>query len=378
MKYLLLVLVPILIIAVILLLTHNSPPSPKNLITALPSSAPQIVSCPPGFIKVPGNPLYHTSDFCVMKYDAKCALLAQPEVGLAPALGNPCLGAAAGHSYNTYKNNGPGCFCTNDRQIISTSSGYPVAYVPMIKSDHRDTRNLCSSRGWHLITNPEWMTIARNVETVSANWCNPDGTDCGYPPGTPGKILANGYYKSPYDQALTAGPDNLPCFGTTTDGSDVCGGKNSQKRTLTLTNNEIVWDFAGNVWSWVDALVQRKDEPKSRTAGKLDYGWIVRSEFAPGGLIPSTLIDNGQGPSMGYDAFRPSNPDWNSRQGVGRIYHWSSQTDSDTTEYAFIRGGNWKHGMDDGAFTIHLSPVPGKENINDVSFRCVTVPQITP
>src|SRR5665213_3040300 len=114
----------------------------------------------------------------------------------------------------------------------------------------------------------------------------------------------------------------------------------------------------------------RKDQPKSKTKGVLDnIGWI-RSDFAPGSL-PSVLSDNGQGSSMGYDVFRPSNPNWNANNGVGRIYHYSSSVNTDTTLYTFIRGGNWKHGTDDGAFTMHMSPTPDRTGIDDVGFRCV-------
>jgi hypothetical protein len=347
-------------------------------------ASPSIIdrTCPTGFINIPGNPDYHTSDFCVMKYDAKCANINDPTTGLQPPLGDPSSGELKGHRYGVYKNNGvnAACVTANNKEIVSTASGFPITYIPEADTTPDTAENYCASRGWHLITNNEWMTIARNVEQVPANWCNTDGTSCGFPPGTPGKILANGHNDkqneasaggASSDSALIASSDDSQaCFGTTTDGSNKCGGKSSQKRTLTINNGQIIWDFAGNVWQWVDNTVMRKDEPQSKTNGVLDtIGWI-RSDFAPGSL-PSVLSDNGQGPSMGYNVFRPSNPNWNANNGVGRIYHYSSNNNTDTTLYTFIRGGNWKHGTDDGAFTMHMSPVPDKTNINDVGFRCV-------
>jgi hypothetical protein len=346
------------------------------------SPAPQGVSpCPSGFVKIPGNALYHTTDFCVMKYDAKCASSTDPAIGLEPALGDPASGESNGHRYGVYKNSGTGAACTagNNKEIVSTASGFPITYIPESGNGSDNAINYCAQKGWHLITNDEWMTIARNVEQVPGNWCDPNGTNCGSVPGTPGKILANGHYDSrnetaaggaSTDSALIAGTDNQPCFGTTVDGSNTCGGKSSQKRTLALDNNAIIWDFAGNVWQWVDAAVMRKDQPKSATKSVLDTGW-TRSDFAPGSLA-SVLSDNGTGTSLGYNAFRPSNPAWNASNGVGRIYHYSAASDTDTTLYTFIRGGNWKHGNDDGAFTIHMSPVPSKTDINDVGFRCVS------
>jgi hypothetical protein len=99
----------------------------------------------------------------------------------------------------------------------------------------------------------------------------------------------------------------------------------------------------------------------------MNSGW-TRSDFAPGSLS-SVITDNGKGSTLGYDAFRPSNPTWNANQGMGRIYHYSSVNDTDTTAYDFLRGGNWRHGGgDDGAFTIHLSPPLNKGGIDDVGF----------
>jgi formylglycine-generating enzyme required for sulfatase activity len=345
-----------------------------------PQVAKVIKSCPAGFILVSGNKLYKTSDFCVMKYDAKCADTANPNIGLAPVSGNTCSGLSVFGGYaGVYKNNGKSCSCTaqNNKQVVSTKTGFPITYIAMSDSAQNNAKAYCQSNGWHVITNNEWMTIARNVEQVQANWCDRNGTNCGFTPGTKGKILASGHSdelneasaSAGGEGALIAADDNQPCFGTTTDGSNTCGGKNSQKRTLTLNNGNILWDFAGNVWQWVDANVERKDEPESKSNGVFDFGWI-RSDFAPGS-VASVITDNGSGPVLGYDAFRPSNPTWNANNGVGRIYHYSDTNDTSTALYAFIRGGNWRHYDDDGAFTVHMSPPENTENIDDVGFRCV-------
>lgn len=337
-------------------------------------------TCPAGFILVPGNPIYNTQDFCAMKYDAKCADSTDPTTGLAPMPGNVCSGLSVSGGYGgVYKNNLASCSCIlqNHKQVVSTKSGFPITYIALFDATTNNAKTYCQSNGWHVITNNEWMTIARNVEKISGNWCDSNGTNCGFPPGTKGKILASGHGDAANEAtasaggigALIAANDNQPCFGTTTDGSNTCGGKNSQKRTLMLSNGNIIWDFAGNVWQWVDAQVMRKDEPQSSSSGVLDVGWL-KSDFAPGSL-PSVITTNGQGPVLGYDAFRPSNPTWNANNGVGRIYHYSSAYDTSTTLYAFIRGGNWRHFDDDGAFTIHMSPPGNTENIDDVGFRCI-------
>lgn len=372
-----------LLIAVVAVYFYNN----KGVKIAV-ESVPQLLSkatpvpaqsCPEGYVKVPGSGLYKTEDFCVMKYDAKCAATDNPTVGLRPSNQDSCSGLSVSGGYaGVYKNNGKSCACTgsNNREVVSTSSGYPITYIAMSDSTSNNAKDYCQAGGGHLITNNEWMTIARNVEQIEANWCSRNGTACGFPPGTKGKILAAGHGDTVNEAsasaggsgALVAASDNRPCYGTTSDGSNTCGGKSSQKRTLQLSNGNILWDFAGNVWQWVDAQVARKDEPESKNGGVVDHGWL-RSDFAPGS-DPSVLTDNGTGPILGYDSFRPSNPTWNANNGVGRIYHYSDPSDTSNALYAFIRGGNWRHLDDDGAFTVHMSPQEDKENIDDVGFRC--------
>ena len=318
--------------------------------------------CPVGYILVPGSALYKTTDFCVMKYDAKCADKSDLTSGLEPSLNSSCT------AEGTYKNIGKNCACTGTRQIVSTASGFPLTFIPMESNDENNAKKYCQTIGAHVMTNNEWMTVARNLETVKDNWCDKNGTNCGAIPGTIGKILANGHYDSLPNQALIASDDNFPCFGTTSDNSNLCGHPSSQKRTLTLTNGNVIWDFAGNVWHWVDFKVTRKDQPESKTNGVIDHGWL-KSDYSPGSL-PSVITDNGTG-NLSYDTYRPSNPNWNSTNGIGRIHHYSDPNDTDTTLYAFIRGGNWRHGPDNGAFNVHMSPVGTKTNIDDVGFRCV-------
>lgn len=281
--------------------------------------------CPDGYIKV--------SDFCVMKYDAKCTNTSQL-----------CVTAEG-----VYKNNEPGCACQGSFKVISAPTGAPITFIPEDDGTEVSAKAYCQNIGAHLMTNPEWMAVARDVENVPANWCNRDGTGCGNPPGTSGKILANGHNDGSPSRALEAGSDNDPTFGTQPF---------PQKRTLTLSNGEVIWDFAGNVWQWVDIQVPRRDEPRTRIPGLGNARWTW-TEF----------------PNMPYDAsYMPADPKLDSGSGVGRIFHFNSIGDTDLTIYTYIRGGNWRHGNDSGAFTVHMQPVPGKTNIDDIGFRCVTNP----
>ena len=317
--------------------------SVSNSFTPTNTERPSTPECPDGYILVPGNSDYKTTDFCVMKYDAKCT--------------NPDPKCVTNEG--VYKNSNPNCACTGNYKIVSKADGSPITFIPEDDGTQTSAKVYCQNIGAHLMNNNEWMTIARNVEEIPANWCSQNGTNCGNTPGTAGKILANGHNDSNPNYALPEGSDSEPCFGTTTDGSNVCGGKTSQKRTLTLSNGNIIWDFAGNVWQWVDAMIQRKDQPRTIIPGLGNDGWTW-GEFQ---TVPYS------------NDFDPSNPNWSAKQGVGRIFHFNSLRDTDTTLYTYIRAGNWRHGYDSGAFTIHMQPVPGKTGIDDVGFRCVTSPK---
>lgn len=299
-------------------------PAQQSLGIETTSTRPQ-KKCPDGYIP--------ESNFCVMKYDAKCT--------------NTDPKCVTGEG--VYKNDAPGCACEGNYQVVSTAVGAPITFIPEDDGTEVSAKAYCKNIGAHLMTNSEWMSIANDAAANPANWCGRDGTNCGNPPGTAGKILANGHNDSTPSKALEAGADSDPTFGTL---------PNPQKRTLTLSNGEVIWDFAGNVWQWVDAQIARKDEPHSKSIGEGGIGWVW-AEFQ----------------TVKYDRnLMPVNPNWNSSQGVGRIFHYNLPGDSDPTIYTYIKGGNWRHGYDSGAFTVHMQPVPGKTDIDDVGLRCVTDP----
>ena len=112
----------------------NKPNGDKYNITDATSPTQLATTCPTGFIVVPGSATYGTTDFCVMKYEAK--------------------------------DNGSGV-------AVSTAAGLPWVSISqntaLIKSQAACT-------GCHLITEAEWMTLAQNVLGVASNWDNGSGT----------------------------------------------------------------------------------------------------------------------------------------------------------------------------------------------------------
>jgi len=249
--------------------------------------------CPPYWVRVPGNTLYHTRTFCVMQYEAK--IKGQDD-------GNQTYSA----SY----------------EPESRISGTPWVNISQINA-----KSECESIGAHLVTEDEWLTIVRNIELQPANWSS-------------GQI-GSGYIPR----------GNSDGIGAAIDGTEPLTGVN--KRTLTLSNGEVIWDIAGNVFDWTDATILGKDEPKG-VANPSGFGvYQYSSLYSYGTISPERLL--------------PLNPAWNSAQGYGRIY--TSGVPTNMTTYAFIRGNHWSNGVEAGILALWLSNGPGNSS-SHVGFRC--------
>lgn len=91
--------------------------------------------CPTGFVVVPGNSSYGTTDFCVAKYEMKALDLSVNAVD--------STGGSAGALTPL----------TNYR-AVSVTSGRPWVNIQRSDADAE-----CAEQGWSLITNAQWMTM---------------------------------------------------------------------------------------------------------------------------------------------------------------------------------------------------------------------------
>src|SRR5665648_508893 len=155
-------------------------------------------TCPTGFIVVPGSSTYGTSDFCVMKYEAK------------------------------------------NVSGVATSQATGTPWVSITQTTSLSTATAACS-GCHLITEAEWMTLAQNVLSVASNWSSGS--------------VGSGYIYSGHN-------DNSPANSLAADSNDNNGysgtgnsSPSNQRRTLTLTNGEVIWDMAGNVDEWTSGTI---------------------------------------------------------------------------------------------------------------------------
>jgi prepilin-type N-terminal cleavage/methylation domain-containing protein len=268
-------------------------------------------SCPTGYIKVPGNSLYQTKDFCVMKYEAKAVEISNPTVGLT----TPNTGV------NTIANNTTATTSASNppRAIASVASGYPIANI-----NQTTAASYCTNAGASLITNAEWMTIVRNIESVPSNW-------------TGGAVGNGGLWRGHTDNnppnALAANADDNQGYEGTGNTSP-----SIEKRTHTLSNGETIWDISGNVWEWTSDTIQGQNKPNN-SSGALWQQWTAISNFG----------------NLSYDLTRPSNTSWNSSQNIGQYY---AGTVTGTTTFAFLRGGHWGAATLAGVFTLDLNHTP--------------------
>lgn len=257
-----------------------------------------ILNCPTGYIAIPGSATLETNDFCVMQYEAKCATTAAPTVGLiSPATGN-----------TTYNNTSQAC--TGSYAPVSIPSGVPIGNISQTTA-----KTYCQAIGGHLITNVEWMTIARNIEQVASNWNG----------GVIGTSWINwGNYSG--SSALD---------GTTP-------GSAQSKRTHTLSTGELIWDISGNVAEWTDDTCTTATYP---SGGYTEWN---------NASLNSIRSLNG-----------PSNSAWNdASNGMGRYFGCSANG------RAFSRGGSLGGASNAGIYQMNLS-FDTTTTDTKVGFRCV-------
>lgn len=235
------------------------------------------------WIHVPADQVYAQEDFCVMKYESQNI----DELPYSGATGTPMAGG--------------------------------------VSQNGAITR--CDSLGedYHLISNQEWMAIATNIAKVDSNWT---GNAVGV------GELVKGHTDNVPAQICAANPNDLNAYvEADCTGSPFVDGvtPSNQRRTHTLSNGEIIWDFSGNVLEFTSYL--NPDKPYTET-GWVEFTVVTASNSMPlTDLVPQIAIDNM----------------WSSAQSIGKYIAGNPNVGG-----ALQRGGSRASGENGGIFSANM------------------------
>jgi prepilin-type N-terminal cleavage/methylation domain-containing protein len=262
---------------------------------------PGAVTCASGYVVVPGNSTFGTSDFCVMKYEAK------------NSSGTP----------------------------VSVAAGIPWGSISQTTAISTSTAACASC---HLISEMEWMTIANNVMGVTSNWSG-------------GSVGTGMMYRGHSD----GGPNNL----IAADASDANGYANTgnvsgnQRRTLTLSNGEVIWDFSGNAYEWTSGTVAANTHPG--LVADTGTSW---KEYNDPSLIWRGLSTNARPVNVFSGA-----GSWDTTYGIGAI----NANYNDAMLKAVFRGGSYGSVQYAGVLSASLGSQPSATS-SAIGFRVVRAP----
>lgn len=280
--------------------------------------------CPYGFIVVPGSTTYSTSDFCVMKYEAKI-------------LGND---NGLQQNYNT------------SQVAESRASGVPWVNI---SQNNAIVASQTACDGCHLITEAEWMTIAQNVLNNPINWSSGTVGDGFIYSGHNDSVRADGIVPLSLEGYAVPIPasnnDSDGYFGT---GNSAISGPN-QKRTLTLSNGEVIWDLAGNAGEYSNASLGYSPELQPGIDAE-GYTWRQWNNAL---LQMNDLPVNSQPVSTGVVGITGLD----SNNGIGRLYSSSSGW-----WRAYVRGGKIRDSDSAGVLSLSFEIETGTR-FSEVGFR---------
>jgi hypothetical protein len=241
------------------------------------------IACPEGFVGVPGNAALGTSSFCAMRFEAKA---------WSDANGN---GVAEPVEVDVDGCNEDACPICDD----TCSIGWPVKLRLPVATSHGipwrnatafDARAACQTlgAGFDVMSNREWMTIARDAELVGANWS-------GNAPGSGRLVEGN---TDSIVQAVSDPNDGYSDTGNSA--AEPPGGGWEQRRTLVLSNGNVIWDMPGNMQEWIDWTI----------GGSLDGPPVP----CVGAELPSFSCSG-----FAFDDFNSSTGVYDSSFGVGQV-----------------------------------------------------------
>lgn len=260
--------------------------------------------CPAEYVEVPSS-TPGVNSFCVMRYESRCH---DPNTGTfcvassgAPSASKTAISSETGALWVSINHDEAKTACTNLNAINSVTNKYD------------------------LISNAEWMVLAKDIEDQPANWDNnTPGTGCLFR-GNNGTNDSCGYGA-----------------GSTETGT----GRNVKARHV-LSNGQQIWDVAGNVWEFIDWTL---GGPNDKGPTTCNFSWTSLPMVNCPDLLPDQYMSQ-----------------FASANGMGNIYG------ANPTSGATIRGGDYYDNANAGVFAIWLD-LTSTEVGGNIGFRCVYRP----
>ena len=268
----------------------------------------QLIGCPDdSYVPVEGNEELGVDPFCVMKTEAKKI----NNIATAQYAGSPWVNLQA----DTAK-----AACQNINIAGATCD---------------------------LISNPQWMAIARDIEATAANW---SGGEVGS--GT----LTRGHSDASPSNALSISDPDYPWDQTNNPLEEW-----DQRRTFVLSNGEVLWDFAGNVSEWVDWTTGGDTFAIGPYA--CEVGWQELFSIDCEGLLPNDYLP-------GNPANIPVGEYTGAAYGLGKIYGTDPEKHTEDIAGAARRGGLWNYHEKSGIYDLYLNSAYTYKS-SSIGFRCV-------
>jgi hypothetical protein len=271
-------------------------------------------TCPTGYVPVPADSNVGAPDeFCVMQFEAK-------DVGGYPE-SRPDIAPWGNVSQNTAK-----AACTS----LNTRDGLVDKY--------------------DLISNPEWMAIARNIEAQASNWI--------------GGVLKRG--NSGTNDSVGYDGWNSGDFGVIASFS----ADRVLKAKHVLGNGTEIWDIAGNLWEWVDYTIGGVNATTPSIVPNNQKAYASGDGAPVAGAIEFDLLDSNIGPGdpMNPSVWRSETIGLNSNDGIGAYFAGLSGSGG-----AMARGGNYGTNANTGIYTLAIDRASTFTHVA-FGFRCVYRP----
>ncbi len=284
--------------------------------------------CPDWFIAVPANTEFNQNWFCVAKYEMTYSDATTPD-SCDTQYPSACT---TNQDWNTVRYQAW-------KTIISTNWKYPITNITQ-----QQAIDACKSMwdGYHLITNNEWMTIARSIESNPDNWS--------------GKQL---WVWNLYN--WVSWNTTLWCNAT---------WWNTEPRT-----------YATKTWPWTDSTCNlKRKHTLSNWQEIYDLSWNVREHVNKANTLDWTNYNNWQTVVTWSSNWIAWDDDWVYAQADMKKYGsslylwtaywlWNLYYANWVASNIFLRGAAANNGTNGGLFTMYLTRTSGTQH-RHAGFRC--------